>query len=731
MDSYFHAAFTASTPYIAPPRPSISPSLTPRLPPFPPSDPDFKGTEFNSPEGVWKLRNEVYSETLQPHFPTGTHATLVSIKYKEYNVSLGPIADLTLANSATSSVSDNLTSLTNSDKGDTVTAESEDDETVAVADGTSPALTLSPAVTNIEETLTIPIKTPHGSAQSLGYASSPLSSSASTASTAYVPSSGAQRSLSINTTSLFHTHSQTSMSSPVAAAAGVPLSASYTNAHPGPELMSPKALLSFDNDSISPLGNSGSSFSSLFGRSNKHNPRKPKNSITKTKSSFVNKIISNEQLAKVLAARTSDDSYLFYNIGTSFVWADAASKPKEPLSRIIFTKACPTSHDVNLLTRGYDHLDVVIGFSSGDCIWFDPLGNKYFRLNKGGLLNSSAVTMIKWIPGSENMFMVAHQDGSILVMDKERDDQAFSPSQDDGWANQLVQAQSGVALEVHVLAFAFSPDCLHVAVVGSDGLLRIIDYTAERLIDTFGAYYGKLTCVAWSPDGRYIVTGGQDDLVTIWAFREQRIVARCQGHNSWVTGVAFDPWKCDEKVYRIGSVGEDCKLILWDFSVSALHRPRHKNRQSSASLSSPKDNANSWRSSRLSSAMDAGVKNLIESRTNPLGWRSDHTMDGPPTNSGSNLTTFSKIRRKPSIKQQQQHPLFVSPESNKGSDASTAHHFRLPTVHPSPNKNQVPFLQPIAVRSVHSDPCVDIIYREDAIVTTDRRGRIRTWARPT
>lgn len=45
--------------------------------------------------------------------------------------------------------------------------------------------------------------------------------------------------------------------------------------------------------------------------------------------------------------------------------------------------------------------------------------------------------MIKWIPGSENMFMVAHQDGSILVMDKERDDQAFSPSQDDGWANQL------------------------------------------------------------------------------------------------------------------------------------------------------------------------------------------------------------------------------------------------------------------------------------------------------
>lgn len=41
-----------------------------------------------------------------------------------------------------------------------------------------------------------------------------------------------------------------------------------------------------------------------------------------------------------------------------------------------------------------------------------------------------------------------------------------------------------------------------------------------------------------------------------------------------VTGVAFDPWRCDENVYRFASVGEDAKLILWDFSVNALHRPK-------------------------------------------------------------------------------------------------------------------------------------------------------------
>lgn len=81
-------------------------------------------------------------------------------------------------------------------------------------------------------------------------------------------------------------------------------------------------------------------------------------------------------------------------------------------------------------------------------------------------------------------------------------------------------------------------------------------------------------CVCWSPDGRYIVTGGQDDLVTIWSFAERRIVARCEGHHSWVSSVAFDPWRCDDRAYRFGSVGHDCRLLLWDFSVGMLHKPK-------------------------------------------------------------------------------------------------------------------------------------------------------------
>jgi hypothetical protein len=45
-------------------------------------------------------------------------------------------------------------------------------------------------------------------------------------------------------------------------------------------------------------------------------------------------------------------------------------------------KAHPLCHDVNFVTRSTTHLDVVAGFSSGDIIWFDPMTNKYSRINK-------------------------------------------------------------------------------------------------------------------------------------------------------------------------------------------------------------------------------------------------------------------------------------------------------------------------------------------------------------
>lgn len=189
-------------------------------------------------------------------------------------------------------------------------------------------------------------------------------------------------------------------------------------------------------------------------------------------------------------------------------------------------------------------------------------------------------------------------DGTLVVYDKEKEDAPFVPEDvlpSEGrppYANRQDSSKFIVKKSVQsrnqrtnpvavwkisnqeINSVAFSPDGRHIAVVSEDGSLRIIDYLREQLLDTFTSYYGGLTTVTWSPDGRYILTGGQDDLVSIWSFADSALVARCQGHSSWVTDVKFDPWRCDDRNYRFGSVGEDCRLLLWDFSVGMLGRPK-------------------------------------------------------------------------------------------------------------------------------------------------------------
>jgi len=122
--------------------------------------------------------------------------------------------------------------------------------------------------------------------------------------------------------------------------------------------------------------------------------------------------------------------------------------------------------------------------------------------------------------------------------------------------------------------------------VSEDGTLTVLDYINERVPDIYRSYFGALLCVTWSPDGRYIVTGSQDDLVSIWSFGDRELVARCSGHDNYVRDVKFDPWRCDERNYRFGSVGADRRLLLWDFSVGMLARPKAASIRPRGSISS-------------------------------------------------------------------------------------------------------------------------------------------------
>lgn len=51
-------------------------------------------------------------------------------------------------------------------------------------------------------------------------------------------------------------------------------------------------------------------------------------------------------------------------------------------------------------------------------------------------MNGSSVTMVKWIPGSLDLFMASFQDGSILILDKERDDHVFTIPEPQSWVEE-------------------------------------------------------------------------------------------------------------------------------------------------------------------------------------------------------------------------------------------------------------------------------------------------------
>ncbi|KAJ6871028.1 hypothetical protein NC652_036636 [Populus alba x Populus x berolinensis] len=118
---------------------------------------------------------------------------------------------------------------------------------------------------------------------------------------------------------------------------------------------------------------------------------------------------------------------------------------------------------------------------------------------------------------------------------------------------------------------AFSNEGAYLATVGRDGYLRVFDYSKEQLICGGKSYYGALLwlclektddekCHPLSMDAKYILTGGEDDLVQVWSMEDRKVVAWGEGHNSWVSGVAFDSYWSSPK---LGWHRGECCVPVW------------------------------------------------------------------------------------------------------------------------------------------------------------------------
>uniref|UniRef100_A0AAQ5XP58 WD repeat-containing protein 20 n=1 Tax=Amphiprion ocellaris TaxID=80972 RepID=A0AAQ5XP58_AMPOC len=334
-----------------------------------------------------------------------------------------------------------------------------------------------------------------------------------------------------------------------------------------------------------------------------------------------------------------------------------AADLSKPIDKRIYKGTQPTCHDFNPLTATAESVSLLVGFSAGQVQLIDPIkketsklfneevGSSQFSLSLScfflqRLIDKSRVTCVRWVPGSESLFLVAHSSGSMYLYNVENTCGTTAPhyqllKQGENYAVHTCKSKSArnpllrwTVGEGALNEFAFSPDGKFLACASQDGFLRVFGFDAAELHGKMKSYFGGLLCVCWSPDGRYIVAGGEDDLVTVWSFLDCRVIARGHGHKSWVSVVAFD--HCTTSVedgdppaefsgsdedfheqihfgagrdransshsrlskrnstdsrpvsvtYRFGSVGQDTQLCLWDLTEDILfpHLPLSRTR---------------------------------------------------------------------------------------------------------------------------------------------------------
>ena len=468
------------------------------------------------------------------------------------------------------------------------------------------------------------------------------------------------------------------------------------------------------------------------------------------------------------------------------------------------------------------------------------------------------------MPGSTNLFLVSHSSGQLYLYNEELPCGTAPPhyqpfKQGEGYAIHTCKTKSTrnplyrwvIGSEgCCINEFAFSPCGAYLAVVSQDGFLRVFHYDTMELLGAARSYFGGFLCVCWSPDGRYVVVGGEDDLVTVWSFHERRVVARGQGHRSWVSVVAFDPYTTsyseqdstvdfsggsdDESAqpqvqqnhtpnpihnctlssgsserssvtrnsgsggtgnqasnrnssgsdfnrmnaatcYRLGSVGQDTQLCLWDITEDVLRQPMCSKLRTSGVGSSGNfggsgtfgvnGSAAGGGSYHLNSTSACATKcnNIPTAQTSVVTSKDKECVaDGNAThihgvnmhnNSSATVTTSSLTQRLAGLgfgdkkDSSGTHKRNFSLASRGGSTTGDKNNLsyrgsgasnrtsaddpmRLIGTGACPRFDECPVLEPLICKKIAHERLTALVFREDCFVTACQDGYVYTWARP-
>ncbi|GJP31668.1 hypothetical protein CLOM_g14725 [Closterium sp. NIES-68] len=519
---------------------------------------------------------------------------------------------------------------------------------------------------------------------------------------------------------------------------------------------------------------------------------------------------------KEKAGGEGEGSYVIFNVGESLFVADANSTDKDPLKAIQFNATSGLCHAFDAAaasrdaqgTAPRDAHDLLIGTNSGDIytaslraqladgtkklVGAAHYSNRDSAASSGSGIGSSSssssgkdssggsgsrCTAVAWVPGSDGVFVTAHADGNLYVFDKHRDgttEPAFPPIKDlHAFSTAHARSnKSNPTARWHIspsaiTAIAFSPSGSHMATVSRDGYLRVFEWEREALEGGCKSYYGAFLCCAFSGDGRLVAAGGEDDLVAVWDRHSHSVLAWCEGHCSWVTAVAFDPFLAATPPssttappattttaaattlpsstailptstssstalaspagavgsYRLGSVGQDTQLLLWDVTLDDVvlplrHHAPHPHHQSPAatSASHPHDVAStstppvphSHSRSHFSHFHSHSPGHASPSRTHGAtsapGTASSASSLGPGRTSGGS--------------------------SGALRDAAASNAAAAGVLVPPPSRKDVPRISPVMAHKVHVEPLSSLAFAREGVLTACHEGCVKLWIRP-
>lgn len=451
--------------------------------------------------------------------------------------------------------------------------------------------------------------------------------------------------------------------------------------------------------------------------------------------------------------------YMVYNVGDYLHVAPFDATDKDPVCSLIFNPSAvrdghPSCHAYYPTKDG---LDLLVGFANGEIALMSlraqlqaPPGNTRpiiaATLNADQMHDSSRCNAVLWAPRSNgSQFLACHASGSILVYKK-------NPGMTGEGSGKLLSHLSSKSTGSNpsstislacggINDAAFCPDGGRLAVACRDGSVRLLEWPSGACLGGYQSYYGAALCVCWSPDAALLASGGEDDLVTVYSVADRQVVAFGEGHASWVSRVAFDPWLCttssssgpgcqvQERFYRLGSVGQDTNLCLWDLVIEedpAVNAATGQTGGLKRVASQSQVNIPTVSSSANLAAHQQQHHPQPEQQAAAAPGHSRSTSDGALAGVGTGIASSSGNSSNRtasgnllSLLKQQPH----QPAAGAAPQQAAPVALSLP-------RREMTMLPPVMQHRIHVEPVSEMLFTEEAIFTGCCSGQIKCWLRP-